>query len=625
MFRIINRLLICILIIGLAACANRGGGPQGGPKDSIPPQVKSSEPSFGATNFKKQRIEVEFDEYISLTNPGEKVIISPPQKEQAEIKSFGKKAVVILGDSLKENTTYTIDFTDALGDLNENNKLDNFSMSFSTGETLDTLQISGTVLDAGTLNPVSGSLVGIYDNLSDTAFTKTAPLRITKTNNKGQFSIKNIKAGTYNVFALNDKNRDYIYNDPNEDLAFLSTTITPTIEKTIQTDTIGYIDSIATEKVRVEHKDSVVRKDSIITKEVEKFIPNALVLFSFKKNVYKQHFSKAERKQADIVSFFFKEKNEQKPIITPLNFELTNKDLIQCNTTNDSIHYWLVDSTLINQDSLTFTVSYQVLDSTNTLITQTDTTTAFFKHHEVKEKKKKKDEDEKSEEPEVSFLTVKTNIDKPLDIYKPISLSFEVPVDSIIADSVHLYNKIDTVWVEIPCKLTKKDSIGLNYEISQKWDSSLPYRLEIDSAGIFDIHKQQNNNIKKQFRVKSENEYSNLIVTIPNVTDNAIIEVLDEKDNVLKQLPAKTSGTIFDYMNPGEYYLRMFIDKNGNRLWDTGDYENKTQPEEMYYYHKSIEVRANWDIEQEWDYKHLPFEKQKPEILFPKEDSKKKK
>lgn len=341
--------------------------------------------------------------------------------------------------------------------------------------------------------------------------------------------------------------------------------------------------------------------------------------------MYKQHFTKPERKQADIVSFYFKDKNEEKPIITPLNFELTDKELIQYNASLDSIHYWLVDSALITQDSLTFSVSYQKLDSANTMVTQTDTTTAFFKHHELKEKKRKNDDDEKEEAKKVAFLTLKTNIEKPVDLFSPITLEFAVPIDSINTDSIRLYNKIDTTWVEIPYSLTRKDSIGLKYEIVQKWDPSLPYRLEIDSASIFDIHKQQNNKLKKQFRVKSENEYANLIVSLVNFEQDAIIEVLDGKDNVLKHLPAKTSGTIFDHMNPGEYYLRMFIDKNKNGVWDTGDYEQSIQPEERYYYHKPIEVRANWDIEQEWDYKHLPLEKQKPEILIQKENKDKNK
>jgi hypothetical protein len=185
----------------------------------MPPVFVKSEPAVGALNYTNQKLVIEFDENVQVKDVMDKVVVSPAQKSMPSIVANGRRVYVELKDTMLPNTTYTIDFSDAISDLNESNPLDGFAVDFSTGNEIDSLRISGMIFEARNLEPAQGMLVGVYSNLSDTAIT-TLPLeRISKTNQLGQFTIRNLKPGTYRIFALNDLNRDYHW-DRSEDIAF---------------------------------------------------------------------------------------------------------------------------------------------------------------------------------------------------------------------------------------------------------------------------------------------------------------------------------------------------------------------------------------------------------------------
>lgn len=600
MFKHINKLYLGIALLILASCANRSRGPQGGPRDQKAPQTVYSSPANGVKNFKAKKIEVEFNEFIVLDNPQEKVIVSPPQVKPPEVRAVGKKIYIELKDSLKPNTTYSIDFTNSIGDYTENNRQIDYTYSFSTGTTLDTLRVSGTVLDAATLNPIANVQVGIYDNLEPSAFTKTAPIRISKTDEMGHFCIKNIKAGIYKIYALGDLNRDYFFNDPNELIAFGETTINPRIE------TITVADTIHLHNLGEEHNDSIIEH------EEKTFAPNDIILKAYKTPVLKHYFIKSERKQAQKVSFFFFGENKEHAQIKPLNFIASSKDLIVHSTKGDTIHYWLSDSTSFKNDTLKFAISYKKPDSTGVMVSAIDTTTAFFKTQKegfLKKKKLPKN---------IQFLDLKTNVNASLDIYKPIQISFNEPIKSIDKSKIHLFSKIDSIWKEEQIAVDQTDSIGMLYKINHKWNSELSYRLEIDSASCISMYNIHNNKIKQEFKVRGTNEYATLTVTMIKPNENAIIELLNDKDAVVKQQRAIAKGTEFEYINPGKYYLRLFIDENGNGKWDLGDFESNKQPEAVYYFNTAIQLRANWEVEQDWDYTQPILTKQKPSVLIPK-------
>lgn len=606
-----SRFLSILFFIALMiSCANRGSGPQGGAKDITAPVPQKSIPENKQLNYKKSRLEVEFDELIALEKPAEKIIISPPQVTPPVIKASGKKVIVTLIDSLQENTTYSIDFTNSIVDLNERNPLPSYDLSFSTGNQIDSLQVSGIVIDASNLNPLSNYIVGIYANLNDTAFTKTIPLRIGRTNEQGFFSIKSIKADSYHIFALNDLSRDFIYNDPNEQLAFLDSIIVPTSEIKIVSDTIR---KVLSKKEKAElPTDSLPPIDSIRQIKKTKFLPDSLILKAFKKNVYKQKLVKTERKEAYKIDFFFASENKKAPTIEPLNLPSLKENIIQFSSKKDSVTYWILDSLAWAVDSIKFKVEYMNTDSTENLIVETDTITSVFK---AKPKPKRKND---SPLP-TRFMSIKHNIQSSFDVYNPIRLTFNAPVNKLDTSKIHLSWKIpeDSIWTEISTiQLNKADSIGLAFEIPYEWNHELDYRLDIDSLFAENIFGLHNNKLSSTFKIKGPELYSTLIVTLINFNKNAVIQLLNGKDEVRKELPADEEGTIFEFLTPGDYYLRLFIDENLNGQWDTGDYEKKQQPEEVFYFDQAIHLRANWDVDQEWDYSLTPLLKQKPANLI---------
>lgn len=605
MFQHTNKVLIALALFALASCANRGSGPQGGPQDLKSPQAIDASPKNQSLNFKAKKIVIEFDEFINLDNPQEKVIVSPPQIKPVEITAIGKKIYIELQDSLKANSSYSIDFTNSISDVNERNILSDYTYSFSTGNSIDTLQISGTVLDAGTLNPLRNQLVSIYSDLNPIAFTDTIPLRISKTDERGHFCIKNVKAGTYRIYALNDLNRDYYYNDPNEMLAFYTQVVNPSIETKITQDTLHIEAKETGEKKSSTHTDSIVEHKKLV------YTPNDIVLKSFKKNVFKQYFIKAERKVAQKVSFYFFGENKVRAQIKPLNVKASSKDLVLHSTKGDSIDYWFADSASFISDTLRFGVTYLKPDSTGVLISQTDTITSLFKAAKPNKRAKK------AKEKQIQFLGIKTNTSASLDIYKPIEISFEEPVLSIDKTKFHLHSKVDSIWNEEPIELKQTDSIGMKYRIEKLWNPEIAYKLEIDSASCLGYYNTHNNKLKNEFKVKGPEEYSTLTVNLLKFPENGIIQLLSGKDDVIKQVPANSKGTVIEYLPAGEYYLRMFIDTNGNGVWDTGNYNELKQAEELYYFNASIQLKANWEVEQDWDYTLIPITEQKPLILIP--------
>jgi hypothetical protein len=598
----LKKIFLLAIIVFFTACANRSGGPQGGPRDITPPTPKKSNPANNAKNFKGNRIDIDFDEFVTIKNPMEGVIISPIQTSPPTIRNNGKRVTVILNDTLQPNTSYTLDFGNSITDLNESNPISDYLFSFSTGPVLDTLQISGTVLDAASLNPVSGQTVGIYPVGVDSVFTKTVPLRIAKTDQNGRFTIKNVSVGEYRIFSLADVGNDYLYNNPAERISFLEETIKPSVTDTTIVDTLKITDPKNKTKKPV---------DSLLTRTQTRFLPDNIVLRSFKKESYAQQIKKFERPEAYKVSFFFATENKEKPSIKPINFEQSAIKGFIYSTKMDSITCWIADSATYAMDTLKFEVAYRPSD---TIEIKIDTINTIFRTKQLTEKEKKKKEKEK---PVIEYLKFSSNIQNPMDVYKPIRFSFGVPIEEMDKNGICLLSKRDTVWKQIPpLDIKALDSLNINFEVDFAYNPNDDYKFMIDSATVTSIYGKVNDRQTTDFSIKGAERYATLIVSfIQNTPPNAVIELLNDKDAVVTKKTADAEGATFEYLTPGEYYLRLFIDKNGNGVWDTGDYETSTQPEAVYYLEQPLNLRANWELEQEWDYLATPAERQKPAVL----------
>jgi hypothetical protein len=519
---IILRLPAAFLLFSIMfACANIGN-PNGGPYDEDPPKFVGSKPGINQLNFKGKRIEIFFDEYITLENPAENVIVTPPQKQNPFIQAVGKKVLVELKDTLKENTTYTVDFTSSIVDNSEKNVVENFSFAFSTGDVLDTLQISGVLINAEDLEPVQGALVGIHSDLSDTAFIKTPFLRTSKTDERGRFIIHNISPGLYHLFALEDKNRNYAYDKNNDEpLAFLDSTIIPVCERGIVPDTI-WRDTIS--------------YDTIMMVEKTLFYPNDLNLWFFSDSVTpRQRMIRPERPQDYIFTLKFNAPMDTFPDPVPLNFEPRDSlwYVTQRGESQEefSVNYWILDSTIYKMDTLKMSVSYWKNNDTIPDLVELKTDTLALVNRDAAQKKKRtppkklpkvrpnaespadslKKEEEKAP---VIPLQVAVTPSGSLNPYDIISVKFNEPVMDVRKEFFVLELGVDTLWEPVDFEFGKDPVLAMTYNIIRPFRYEERYRLTIDSAMLCGVYGHCNDLISAMMTVKGEKDYGHLTVAI---------------------------------------------------------------------------------------------------------------
>ncbi len=593
--RIIQVAVIIYLAVTLYGCANKSSGPQGGPKDENPPKVKKESPLNGSLNYQAKEVEVEFDEIIVLESVLTNLLVSPPQKTPPAINAYGKKLRVKFEEDLVDSTTYTISFGDAIVDNNEKNVLKGYSFSFATGDVLDTMQVAGTMLNAEDLNPISGKVVGIYAESDDSVFTQKPFLRIARTDENGEFVVKNVKPGKYRVYGLNDINRDYTLQ-PGEGLAINDSIIEPYTRIEEMSDTI-WADSVTV--------------DSVHTYMGTQYYPNDVLLRYYEENRKRQYYMKSERKEPHAFSLFFATEAKQLPVLHPLTSGWSDSTVLrQTNRTNDTITYWMRDTAIIGTDTLRFVMDYMKTDSLFELQLQSDTISVVYRAPRIAKNNKKKDK-ENEKEP-MQFLKFKHNASGTFEIYNPVRLQMESPIETYDTAHFHLIEYVDTIEVVRPYTFEANDSINMHFSLSYPWEAEKKYKLTIDSAAMCDIYGAHNDAFSTDFTIRSLEEYSKVIVKLSNYDDRAIIQMMDDKDKVVRELPAAESGAVFEHLSPKDYYMRLFIDENADGKWTTGEYAKKRQPEPVYYFPNKLTLRANWDFEENWDFLEKSLLEQKP-------------
>ena len=571
------------------SCANRGTGPQGGPKDSIPPVAVKSEPENGALDFHGDRIEILFNEYIQLDNIGQNLMMSPPQQNPPEVKARGKRLLIHFADSLSDSTTYTLDFGAAVCDYTERNPARNFAFAFSTGPEIDTLEMRGCVVNAEDLNPVTDALVGIHRNKHDSAFVSAPFTRIAKTDATGSFCIGNIHEGTYRLYALNDISRDYRFS-PGEDLAYSDSLLSP-------------LDSAK----------------------------HTLWLFSEHKS--KLYLQRTLREQQHMIQLLFSAAADNPPEIRamrPSELDSTRTDsawtdpnpylLAIPSAHNDTITIWLTDSAAIVLDTITLEARYRRTDSLYNLEWYTDTLRAVWRAPRLTDKARAALEREKRHRK----LELRSNARRTFELYDTLTVSGTTPLSRVAVDSIHLYEKIDTIFKPILFTLAPRDSVSIRVQFIAKLEPGKAYELHVDSAAMHDVYGLANHVQKFQLQLKTPEDYSTLRVRVLPNSAHIRVQLLNSKDQVLREESASPDGAFFQHLKPDGYYLRLYVDKNGDGEWTTGNWQEHRQPEPVYYYPEKIQTKANWDFEQEWDYTAKPQLQSKPKELIKASGSKKK-
>lgn len=612
---LLSLLMACLITPMLYSCAKMGA-PDGGWYDETPPRVIGATPAEKSTHIDKRNIRINFNEFVKIDNPTQNVVVSPPQLEVPEIKGEGKSINVKLIDKLQPNTTYTIDFSNAISDNNEGNPLGNFTYSFSTGNHIDTLEVAGYVVQAADLEPVKGILVGLYADLSDTAFKTKPMLRVSRTDSRGHFIIRGVAPGKYRVYALQDADGNYSFNQRSEMLAFNHDIIEPSFRPDVRQDTLW--------------RDSL-HIESIAQVSYTHFLPDNICLRAFNEIVTDRHLLKSERPEPNHFTLYYTYGDSVLPNVRGLNFNTKDAFVIESSAHKDTVTYWLRDTALVNRDTLKMVVTQNITDSTGVLRQQEDTLTLLAKVPYAKrlkdkqkafdEWKKKQDKLKKRGEPyETTMpeepLKLEITPSGDMDPDQNISIVAKEPLKDVDTNHVRLFSHPsgDSLWYKEPYEL--KRISNEEFQVKAAWKPGTEYSFEADSTAFETIYGTMSGKLKQGLKVRGEDAYASLIMTISGMQGRHIIaQLLDGQSKIVKQSFTDNGQAEFYYLKPGKYFMRMILDANNNKKWDTGNYDTNLQPEEVYYNPDEIECKAKWDLTLTWNPLARPIYQQKPEAL----------
>lgn len=553
------------LMFLLAGCA-KIVLPVGGPKDTTPPKVVKEIPANHSTLFNSKSIKITFNEFVELNNPSKTVIVSPPLNKNPELEIVGKSVVIKLPDSLRSNTTYSIVLAETIKDYHEGNPLPIYTYDFSTGTHIDSFMINGKVKDAVSLDAAKDVYVFLYEQDIDSLPYSVRPTYLTKTKNNGEFIFTCIRPGRYKVFALNDINSNLIYDLPNEGIAFCDTLV----EAVVQTkDTSSATDSQQRTTARVASSESnYMVKMALFTERdtnqvLSKYINKIENIYIFP---YKTDFS----------SFSARFLGGQE-----LQY------FQQIAKTRDTVS-WYLKEPITDTALYEFTTDGHHLDTVKLM--------PFKKSKQGSTGRGRKDQ---------TKAKLSVNITNKENIYQPLTLQFSYPVKSCTFDLIIcklLQSGNDTVIKTY----TLPDTFLLSYPIDHRFEEKLPYSIFIRDSVFWGYNGLTNDTIKQRFTTKTEKDYGNLQVnySIADPSCQYLVYLLNGKGTILQCDIISSNHTIsYMHLEPGNYKIKVVKDRNNNGRWDTGNYHEKIQPEEIFFFDKPISIRGYWDIEEDFELK----------------------
>jgi len=585
------------------------GSPVGGPKDEDPPVIIDSRPENYSTEFNVNKIELTFNEFIQLKNILNELITSPPFDETPLTKLKGKSLVIELNNDLKDSTTYTLNFGNAIVDNNEGNPLSNFEFVFSTGDHVDSLSVTGKLVDAFNLQADKEPVfIMIYDNLKDSVPYLEIPSYIGKTNQDGTFAINNIKSDTFRIFALKDANSNLLFDQNSEYISFIDTPfiISPELIETADyylADSLINIDSIAIDPLLQDFIIDSITGDTML---IEKKIKYALHvnMFLFQEENEFQYLTGKERITREKIMFTFKHSLYDSLSIIPRNFTYDNEWFLEeKSASDDTVICWIRDTAISNMDTISLQLKYTIIDSLKNYVTQIDTVDLRFREPKEKSKPGKKSKNTQDEVEKEKYLNLKLNINNggTIDLNEFIRIITEKPITSYSDSLINIFKIEDTIEINQQFDLIKDTGKLRNYKIINKWEENTKYKLLIKPKTFTDMYGLSNDTILLNFSTQKSDYYGSIILTVENVASPLIIQLLDSKENILKEKYTSQSSSIkFGFLKPKGYKLKVVYDNNNNLVWDTGNYLKKLQPEKVSYYKDEINVRSNWDVEINW-------------------------
>ncbi len=608
--------LLAAFLLG-RECAQQGS-PSGGPRDEDPPKVVSCEPANYSTRFGSKRIEITFDEFIVLDNVNQELVVSPPMKEKPEVRLRKKTLIVEIADTLKENTTYTFNFGSAIKDLHEGNKLLNYEYAFSTGDVLDSLSVRGTLRNAVDLSvPDEPVTIMLYDDLRDSVPLTDIPLYVGRSDEKGNFSVNNLRPDLYKVFALKDGNYNLLYDLPTEVIGFLDTALRVDAEfaRSIL-ESSGMLDTVETDSlVRDSITTAPLPPDRDLTEEATggagadttglsadtlvqagpdlNSIYIDLMLFTEASKIQYITDSKRDDPRRMEITFSLPVTDSFSYRQVPHARENESWLLEHFSTNRDTLSLWIRDSTDYKKDTLLMQVLYTVRDTAGRFVAATDTLRFVYR------KKRTGRERGKAPEPAKEKLEISTIRNRGQQhLNSDLALNINFPPTAVNDSLVSLFYIPDSVEVLESFRILP-DSMSLTRAwISANWRSASKYRLFMLPGAISNLYNLPHDTLDVSFTTRDIEYYGQINLNLDSVRNRVIIQLMN-REQVQRTRVVESDGTVvFSYLTPQEYTIKFIHDLNGNGKWDTGDYLKHLQPEPVEFLGTSITVRSNWEHEE---------------------------
>ena len=545
--------IVVIFAILLAGCA-KIVTPTGGPKDTTPPKVVKMEPADGTVRFQSKHIRIWFDEYVTLNNPTENVLVSPPLGESPDYTIKGKSLVIKFKDTLRTNTTYNMVFSDAIKDFHEGNALDYIHYGFSTGDSLDDFMVRGNILDAKTLAPAKDFYVLLYKGDADSLPLTTLPDYVSKSLADGSFLLKNIAPGDYKIFALKDINANFRFDLPNEEIAFRDEIVTA----------VRALPDSTADSLKAE-------------------LP-AVTLLAFAGEDTVQVLARYENPAAGIYQFPYKHRFIEFSA-TPIDSLLDYFEMI--NSTRDTVTWYLK---VPLQDTVQYLFNADGQIDTVRIIP--------FKG---KKQTGGRGRGQQQEAPKLGVTFANAG-----EYHKPLALVFPYPVRPTDTFSVWVYSQQQDRKDTTVYRYAVPDTFLLQLPLPMNVTEKKTYSVMIPDSVFFGYNGLANDTLRTQFTTKSEKDYGTLIMNYQLPDDGKqYVATLWGNDKILQEDILTESKTItYPFLNPGTFRVSVFCDENSNGRWDPGDYHSKRQPETMYNFPQNITIRAYWDSEETFTIKN---------------------
>lgn len=581
-------------VLSLPRCAHIVA-PTGGPRDSVPPRVVRTSPPYGATNVSPQAIRIYFDEYTRVENASANVFFSPPLKYPIQTRLRGRSVEVKIRDTLMPNTTYTVQFGNSIVDLTEKIPLEGYSYVFSTGATVDSALLRGRVVNALSLEPVSDMRVMLYRENIDSLPKTTPPDFTTKTDKEGYFRLTHLPLRRFKIFALKAKSNTMVYNDSMSEVAF-----------------------------RVDEVESYVPRQGDTA-----FKAPLVALSAFVHEKKLQFLTSKKRPQPGRIAFGFSTspQGEVKPeILGHASAQLVR----EVSENQDTVSFWIMDTTLVHTDSLRVRLEYQKADSAGALVHAEDTVWMTYKFPKPAEKKEK--EEAKSSTGGLSMFGNMNPLDAESAEEEEKGDPLKVRIWSSRAKSLRPFDSVSITVESVPVQaeharisvLSLPDSIEVEHTLRGEanrprtlwvhaaWEEGKNYSVRLLPETFVGIFGKAN---AQQFYNASgidPSSFSTLHIALQNAPARALVQVLaaGKTDVVQAQAVWEGAGKELDirYITPGKVWVRVVDDRNGNGRWDTGDYDTQTEPEPVRYYlepkgrTRDVAVRNNWEYNLSMDY-----------------------